>query len=56
MKHCNLTHRKIDAFDFQFQGRTSQRRVSLSNRLKRVLKPFKQSFGFQEKKTVASPR
>jgi hypothetical protein len=22
MKHCNLTHRKINAFDFQFDGRT----------------------------------
>jgi hypothetical protein len=37
----------------QYQDNAPRRRISLSNRLKLVLKPFKQSFGFQEKFAVA---
>ena len=33
-----------------------RRRISLSNRLERVLKPFRQSGGFQEKLAVATLR
>ena len=45
---------RANAFEYQYMENAPRRRVSLSNRLKRVLKPFKQSVGFQEKHADAS--